>query len=173
MRLNSRFFFQRAIISHEARLIICSWITAIATWKSDSPMPNRWTFNRAFRLGLTSCLFSLAFTSTQATIDLNNDGLDDIWQTLYGCARINPERHRGRRRSGRYHLAKHRHRRPCRLVNEWDGATRAASVSAQSRRPWSMAGFGDFNGDGNTDIVWQNKVTGSRAHLVDEWDDDK
>jgi hypothetical protein len=28
---------------------------------------------------------------------------------------------------------------------------------------WSIAGSGDFNTDGNTDIVWQNTVTGDRS----------
>jgi hypothetical protein len=29
-----------------------------------------------------------------------------------------------------------------------------------------MAGTGDFNGDGETDILWQNTVTGERAIWV-------
>jgi FG-GAP repeat len=28
---------------------------------------------------------------------------------------------------------------------------------------WRIAGVGDFNGDGNADLVWENTVTGQRA----------
>jgi hypothetical protein len=38
-------------------------------------------------------------------------------------------------------------------------STYLPTVSVQ----WHVAGVGDFNGDGNADLVWENTSTGQRA----------
>ena len=127
-----------------------------------SPMPNRWTLNRAFRLCLTSCLFSLALTSSRATVDLNSDGLDDIWQLLFGAQGLTPSGNADN--DGQGDIVWENTVTGTRLLWLMKGTAYAGSVGLGTvPTSWSMAGFGDFNGDGKTDIVWQNKVTGSRV----------
>jgi hypothetical protein len=45
-----------------------------------------------------------------------------------------------------------------------NGASYSRSVSlGVVPTQWRIAGTGDFNGDGETDILWQNSATGERA----------
>jgi len=51
-----------------------------------------------------------------------------------------------------------------RLIWLMDGATYVASAYlGVVSTDWVIVGTGDFNNDGNYDIIWQNLVTGDRA----------
>ena len=44
-----------------------------------------------------------------------------------------------------------------------NGTTLAYGMSLPTEpTAWSIAGTGDFNGDGKSDIIWQNTITGQR-----------
>ena len=44
-----------------------------------------------------------------------------------------------------------------------NGTTIAYAVNLPTEpTSWSIAGTGDFNGDGQPDIIWQNTITGQR-----------
>ncbi len=55
------------------------------------------------------------------------------------------------------------------LIWELNGTTLGTSLAARSVLPtvsdlnWSQVGVGDFNGDGQTDLLWQNTATGQVA----------
>src|SRR5690606_28828265 len=46
----------------------------------------------------------------------------------------------------------------------FDGQTRTGTATLPAiGAQWALGGTGDFNGDGNTDIVWRNVNTGANA----------
>lgn len=58
-------------------------------------------------------------------------------------------------------------------VNQWNGTTLSFAPGIQLITPANIAGgngldYGDFNADGNTDILWWNSVTGSTRFFVNK-----
>ena len=48
-----------------------------------------------------------------------------------------------------------------------NGATISSSVTfAVTDSSWSIAGIGDFDGDGKSDILWRNSATGADAIML-------
>ena len=84
------------------------------------------------------------------TGDFNRDGNTDILWRYYGDGSDT--------RVGR------------RLVYERDGTIgRSRSSSTVSDTNWRIAGTGDFNGDGNTDILWRYYGTGGLQGMDIIW----
>ena len=49
------------------------------------------------------------------------------------------------------------------MVYEWHHLSSAASIQSIPDLNWHIEGTGDFNSDGNTDLVWRNYATGDNA----------
>ena len=117
---------------------------------------------RTFRICLTTSFICVAFVSTEAIVDLNSDGLDDIWQLIYGAPGLTLNGNADN--DGQGDLVWQNTVTGARYLWLMRGTSLAAGVNLGTvPTTWNVAGFGDFNGDGNTDIVWQNKVTGTRV----------
>ncbi len=103
--------------------------------------------------------FSGATPSGDTTIWFMNNGGVVVAGTSHRQYpdRMVGRRHRRlqRRRQGRHSLARHR-RRHHDLVHERRHHHGGRPVSAHVPTIWSVAGTGDFNGDGTSDILWHD-----------------
>ena len=64
------------------------------------------------------------------------------------------------RRRLRHPVAEHGHRPGLDLANEWEQLVVGRLVNLNPGPTWHEIGTGDFNGDGLSDILWQNTSTG-------------
>ena len=123
--------------------------------------------------------------SIAGTGDFNGDGKSDIlWRDtsgdtviwfmnggpIIGCPDSRQRAHHlvhrrnrrlQRRRQERHSLARHQRQRGD-LVHERRDDLRQ-SVVGNVPTNWSIAGTGDFNGDGKSDILWRDTTTGETA----------
>ena len=49
----------------------------------------------------------------------------------------------------------------------------SVAVDTVSSTDWQVVGNGDYNGDGNADILWRNSVDRPELDVPDEWRDDR
>ncbi|MFO1474716.1 MAG: VCBS repeat-containing protein [Lysobacterales bacterium] len=64
-----------------------------------------------------------------------------------------------RRWARRHPVAQQRHR--CEFAGRRPTSTLKQVLAEGARRRWKVAGSGDYNGDGKSDILWRNATTGA------------
>ncbi len=117
-------------------------------WASGSDLPATYSPNVMVRItpsdtavgtAGTSGAFSLVIDTTVAVMgDFNGDGTSDVlWQNQSTGSVV------------------------VWLVNKQGGILSSPTLAAVDPTVWKLAGIGDFNGDGTSDVLWQNLSTGS------------
>lgn len=120
------------------------------------------TSSRVFLAGLVIFLVVAGAKSANAIVDLNGNGMSDIWEMLFKAQGLTPNGNADN--DGQGDILLQNTATGARSVWLINGTTFSSSVSLGNIAPaWSMKGAGDFNGDGKPDILWQNNSTGARV----------